>query len=83
MAQGYGELMDDPRYSVPQPGDAHVMVNEATTTDEAVYVCPVDGCGRRVVVNWFRPALTVIDQGDFWARHVGVSAGLELQVGVR
>ena len=59
------------------------MVNEARTDAEAVYVCPVEGCGRRLVVNWLRPALTVIDQGDFFARHVGLSDGLHLDVAVQ
>ena len=34
---------------------AHVMVNEAKTDSEAMYACPVEGCGRRLVINWFRP----------------------------
>jgi hypothetical protein len=59
------------------------MVNEARTDTEAVYVCPADGCGRRLVINWVRPALTVIDQGDFFARHVGMSDGLRMDVTIR
>ena len=62
---------------------AHVMVNEATTDSEAMYACPVEGCGRRLVINWLRPALTVIDQGDFWARHVGMSDGFHLQTAIQ
>ena len=62
---------------------AHVMVNEATTDSEAMYACPVEGCGRRLVINWFRPALTVIDQGDFWARHVGMSEGFRLEAAIQ
>lgn len=61
---------------------AHVMLNEANTVDEALYVCPVDGCGRRLVVNWRRPDLTVLDQGDFWARHVGMTEGFRIDVAV-
>jgi hypothetical protein len=59
------------------------MVTEAKTDAEAVYVCPVDGCGRRLVINWLRPALTVIDRGDFWARHVGTSDGLRVEIAVQ
>ena len=57
------------------------MVNEGTTGGEAVYVCPEEGCGRRLVINWLRPALTVIDRGDFFARHV--SEGLRVDIAVR
>jgi len=59
------------------------MVNEAKTDSEAMYACPVEGCGRRLVINWFRPALTVIDQGDFWARHVGMSDGFRLEAAIQ
>ena len=58
------------------------MVNEAKNDAEAVYVCPVDGCGRRLVINWLRPALTVIDRGDFFARHVGTSDGFRIDVAI-
>jgi hypothetical protein len=63
--------------------DVHVMVNEAKTDTEALYSCPVDGCGRRLVINWFRPELTVLDQGVFTARHVGASDGLDLGISVQ
>ena len=58
--------------------DAHVMVNEASNARESLYACPVDGCGRRLVIDWRRPALTVLDQGDVGARHVGGTSGLRL-----
>jgi hypothetical protein len=63
--------------------DVHVMVRDATTASEAVYVCEEAGCGRRLVINWHRPALTVIDRGDFFARHVGMPEGLSMRVAVR
>jgi hypothetical protein len=63
--------------------DVHVMTRDATTASEAVYVCDVEGCGRRLVINWLRPDLTVIDRGDFFARHVGLSDGLSLEVAAR
>jgi hypothetical protein len=56
------------------------MVTEATTDAEALYVCPEAGCGRRLVVNWRRPSLTVLDRGDFWARHVSASDGLRIDL---
>lgn len=59
------------------------MVNEGTTDAEAVYVCPEEGCGRRLVINWRRPALTVIDRGDIFARHVATSGGLRVDVAIR
>ncbi len=59
------------------------MVKEATNHAEAVYVCPVGGCGRRLVINWLRPALTVIDRGDFFARHIGTSDGLRMDVAIQ
>jgi hypothetical protein len=60
----------------------HVMLREASTAEEALYECPVDGCGRRLVVNWRRPSLTVLDSGDIWARHIGQSDGLRLSAQV-
>jgi hypothetical protein len=56
------------------------MVTEARTDSEVMYACPVDGCGRRLVINWVRPSLTVVDRGDFFARHVGLSDGFRLDV---
>ena len=56
------------------------MVNEAETSNETMYVCSVDSCGRSLVINWRRPALTVLDRGDFSARHVGMSGGLHMGV---
>ena len=60
----------------PPPGAAHEMVCEAETSSEALFVCMDEACGRRVVVGKSRPRLTVIDRGDFSARHVGSLGGL-------
>lgn len=49
----------------------HAMIVEADTADEVLFACP--DCARRVVVGKQRPRLTVIDQGDFFATHVGGS----------
>lgn len=59
------------------------METEARTDSEAMYACPVDGCGRRLVINWLRPSLTVLDQGNFFARHVGMSGGLRMDVAIQ
>ena len=45
--------------------------------DEVVLVCPDDACRRRVVLAR-SGRLTVIDAGDFFALHVGGSAGLHV-----
>ena len=37
-----------------------------------------DGCGRRLAVDSWSGALTVIDRGDPFARHVGANGGVEL-----
>jgi hypothetical protein len=52
------------------------MACEAETPSEVLFVCRDEACGRRVVVGKSRPRLTVIDRGDFWARHVGSIGGL-------
>ncbi len=57
--------------SAPSPVVYHQMVCEAHTPAEALFVCTDDTCGRRVVVGKTQPGLTVIDRGDFSARHTG------------
>jgi len=63
---------------VPESSPSHEMVCEAETPSEALLVCTDDGCGRRVVVGKSRPRLTVIDRGDFAARHVGSIGGVAI-----
>ena len=60
----------------PPPVVSHEMACEAETPSEVLFVCRDEACGRRVVVGKSRPRLTVIDRGDFWARHVGSIGGL-------
>jgi hypothetical protein len=55
----------------------HPLTIEADDGVEVLFACTVEGCGRRVVVSR-RGRLTVLDQGDFFAFHVGGTAGLEL-----
>jgi hypothetical protein len=56
----------------------HRMLIEAQNDAEILFVCPEDGCGRRLVLKR-SGGLTVIDQGDFFALHSGGTEGLELQ----
>jgi hypothetical protein len=57
------------------PGASHEMVCETETSSQALFVCTDDRCGRRVVVGKSRPGLTVLDQGEFSARHTGGTGG--------
>jgi hypothetical protein len=60
------------------PGPTHEMVCEAETPAEALFVCTDAMCGRRVVVGKSRPSLTVLDRGDFAARHTGGTGGVAM-----
>jgi hypothetical protein len=51
------------------------MVCAAENGAEVLFVCTDERCGRRVVVGKSRPRLTVIDRGDFSARHTGSLGG--------
>jgi hypothetical protein len=61
----------------------HVMARAGGSDDESVYACEVEGCGRRVVVNWRRPEFIVLDRGDFFARHVSGGDNVALQIAVQ
>jgi hypothetical protein len=37
-----------------------------------------DGCGRRLAVESGSGAMTIIDRGDQFARHVGANGGVKL-----
>jgi hypothetical protein len=54
----------------------HEMFRETETAAEVLFVCADELCGRRVVVGKSRPRLTVIDRGDFSARHIGSVGGV-------
>jgi len=58
------------------PIAAHEMVCEAETSSEVLFVSTDEACGRRVVVGKSRPRLTVIERGDFSARHTGSLGGM-------
>ena len=57
---------------------SHEMVCETETAAEVLFVCTDGGCGRRVVVAKHRPGVTVVDRGDFEARHVGGLGGITM-----
>jgi hypothetical protein len=55
----------------------HPLTIEADDGVDVLFACPVEGCGRRVVVSR-RGRLTVLQRGDFFAFHAGGTAGLQL-----
>jgi hypothetical protein len=59
----------------------HRMVLEGDNGAELLFVCPHEGCGRRLVLKR-AGGLTVLDQGDFFALHYGGTEGLELSTGI-
>ena len=59
----------------------HRMVLEADNGAELLFVCPYDGCGRRLVFKR-SGGLTVLDRGDFFAVHSGGTNGLEISLGI-
>jgi hypothetical protein len=59
----------------------HTLNIDSDNGAEIVLVCPEDTCRRRVVVAR-SGGFVVIDQGDFFARHVGVSGGLRVTASV-
>ncbi|RZT27642.1 hypothetical protein EV649_1413 [Kribbella sp. VKM Ac-2569] len=48
----------------------HRMVIEADNGAEVLFVCPHEGCGRRLVLKR-SGGLVVLDRGDFFALHSG------------
>jgi hypothetical protein len=57
--------------------DLHHVRIEADDGRDVLLVCPVEGCGRRVVVRR-SGGLIALDKGDFYALHVGGTNGLEI-----
>ena len=55
----------------------HHTTVEADDGVDVLFVCPVEGCGRRLVIRR-SGGLTVLDKGDFSAFHVGGTSGLEI-----
>jgi hypothetical protein len=55
----------------------HELTVEADDGMDVLFVCPVEGCGRRVVVRRSGD-LIVLDKGNFYALHVGGTSGPEI-----
>lgn len=55
----------------------HRMILEGDNGAEYLFVCPHDGCGRRLVLKR-SGGLVVLDRGDFFALHSGGTEGLEI-----
>ena len=55
----------------------HELTVEADDGLDVLFACPVEGCGRRVVVRR-SGELIVLDKGDFYALHAGGTNGLEI-----
>jgi hypothetical protein len=55
----------------------HYLTIEADDGMDVLFACPVEGCGRRLVVRR-SGELIVLDKGDFSALHVGGTHGLEI-----
>jgi hypothetical protein len=58
----------------------HRMVIEADNGAEVLFVCPHEGCGRRLVFKR-SGGLVVLDRGDFFALHSG-GKGLEVSADI-
>jgi hypothetical protein len=59
----------------------HRMTLDSHTDEELLFVCPQEGCGRRLVLKR-SGGLVVLDQGDFFALHSGGTSGLEISAGI-
>jgi hypothetical protein len=56
---------------------SHRMTIEQDNGEQLLLVCPVGGCGRRLVLSR-SGSVTVLDRGDFYATHVAGSAGMSI-----
>jgi len=59
----------------------HQMILEGDNGAEQLFVCPHEGCGRRLVIKR-SGGLIILDRGDFFALHYGGTPGLEISAGV-
>jgi hypothetical protein len=66
-----------------QGGDVREHIYEVDDDDggRIVFVCPVPGCGRRVVLQRGSKQYVVIDRGDFFAAHSGAVGPLSFTLG--
>ncbi len=54
----------------------HLLRAVTETSDETLFACEEEACGRRLVVNRRTRSMTVLDQGDFAALHSGNTLGV-------
>jgi hypothetical protein len=59
--------------------ETHRLTMEADNGDDVLFACSIESCGRRLVVKR-SGGLVVLERGDFFARHVGGSHGLDISV---
>ncbi len=59
----------------------HRMEIETDNGQDVLFVCPVDSCGRRLVLKR-SGGLVVLNRGDFFAYHTGGTGGLEISSGI-
>jgi hypothetical protein len=59
----------------------HRMTLESRNGEELLFVCPHQGCGRRLVLQR-SGGMVVLDQGDFLALHSGGTEGLDISAGI-
>jgi hypothetical protein len=57
------------------------MILDSRSGDQMLFICPHEGCGRRLVLSASR-GLVVLDQGDFFAMHSGGTEGLAISADV-
>jgi hypothetical protein len=60
---------------------SHRLMIEADNGDEVLFVCPVEGCQRRLVVKR-SGGFVVLDAGDFFAFHTGCTDGLRISASI-
>ncbi len=60
--------------------DHHVFEVDDDDGRRIVFVCPVEGCGRRIIVVRGEGRYLVVDQGDFFARHTGTVGPISLML---
>jgi hypothetical protein len=61
-------------------GEQHSYEVDDDDGRRIVFVCPVEGCGRRVVLVRGGRRYIVIDRGDFFAAHSGSVGPLSISI---
>lgn len=60
-------------------GERHHMHLESDDGDGLLFRCPIDGCGRTVIVRR-SGEFVVVQRGDFFASHTGAKGSVTLDV---